>query len=286
MFQWWDSLMSFVREYPALFLSCAVLFFIFWVIMIIRKMKLVKEFDIFFDQKNEAISAVRNCSWKKSRLIQLLALAAKGDGNSSHNPRAYVSGQSPHIGGEYREIDDQELARLADQTVTAGFWGLIVNSLDLLWSIRHVRFLLQQAEEAVNNGYHGNHPGGITFDVSDIAEEYHKHLNTMRHVLTLAIGEAAAEAFDTYARPLIDPIVLAGHDKQAKAIARRLSLNSCDVDLYDIKQLMAQCQAANLDPLTLIDSRYHDTLRSLIEAVEKVERQNADEKATPEVAQA
>lgn len=83
----------------------------------------------------------------------------------------------------------------------------------------------------------------------------------------------------------MDPIVLAGHQKEAKELAQHLYLSSFNVDLFDVKRLVTHCQAASLDPLSLFDERYHDTLLSLIEAVEKVEQQDADKKATSKVAQ-
>lgn len=175
MFQWWDSIMLFVREHPALIFIGMVVFFVFWVIMIARKAKMKSRYERTLKECSKDRDHISDLSYTKSRLLDLLFLSARGAGNSCHNPFSYVYDAPAHIGAQYRQINDSMLEIVTDHNInTENLWADTVGGLDLMWSVRHIRYLLRKAEHAVANGHHERWPGlphGRTYDVSDIAKD-------------------------------------------------------------------------------------------------------------------
>ncbi len=160
MFNWWDSIMSFVREWPALIFIAMVAFFIFWVIMIVRKLRMADNNEKELRKKDAEKSALRNLSYEKSNILRLLVLAVQWGGNSCHNPLNYAFGSDSGIGWNYKEYDDTKFIAALDLASSVnkeeGLWQNTIMGLDLIWAVHHIGFLLKNAEERVQNGRREN----------------------------------------------------------------------------------------------------------------------------------
>ncbi len=263
MFQWWNELMTFVRDWPALFLLIAALLVVTLIVGFRRGNTLRKAHTAEIEDRKRSHNKLSSDYAILRDLSFVLNQAVSGGRHLYDAPMHVTSDQD----GYRLKGVQKELSRLlTNEEQSLHLKATIVKELQFVFLLNSVDFMRDNAEALVESK-------NTSEDLSRFMDDFDKILNELEGYLVSRFGSDVASRYLDTQRHEMRAILAKAHAIQAEVCVRWIDFGSQTVSMVKVCEFLNHCTAAVVEPHTLVDSKYHAHLDLLVDAIAKINEQ-------------
>ncbi len=263
MFQWWNEAMTFVRDWPALFLLVSVVLVITVIVATRRGIKLRRAHAAEIEERNRHYIKLGTDYSILRDLGAVLHQAVSGGRHLYDAPMHITSDQDGYrLKGVQKELsrlltNDEQSTHLKSSIVRQLQFVFLLNSID------HMRAEAEALVESKNTSEN------LPVFVSD----FENLLQELDGYLSLRFGQETAKRYRETQLSKMTSILAQAHEIQAKDVLRWIRFGDAYVSTEKVRLFLEHCAAADIEPKSLVDPKHHLHLELLTEAIAKINEQ-------------